>query len=299
MMITNFKKQKPQLYEERIQKLIDSAGETQFKNIFTKMKDEIKNTIITKLLSKLEKQTKQIEQYKQEIISLKNDLTYILKRILLLKNQIPKNKTNLNKTIKTSSNSRNNIFIEINKTDTNSQLFNLDYSSAKVLTETNLKSEGSDTPVNRINNYLNSIHKKNLIRNKTGIGNNFLLSKNNNLYNEIFSNRKNISEEKRKNKSYKKTNCNYRKNIFINGKNELTKCNKEKTQQIKVFTGGSLNRNKKNDIKNIKVFKRKSKIVTNDDYLSSQGIDFGNIFEKEKKRKNIEVYGSPYLTNKF
>ena len=125
------------------------------------------------------------------------------------------------------------------------------------------------------------------------------MSKNNNLYNEIFSNRKNISEEKRKNKSYKKTNCNYRKNIFINGKNELTKCNKEKTQQIKVFTGGSLNRNKKNDIKNIKVFKRKSKIVTNDDYLSSQGIDFGNIFEKEKKRKNIEVYGSPYLTNKF
>ena len=98
-MITNFKKQKPQLYEERIQKLIDSAGETQFKNIFTKMKDEIKNTIITKLLSKLEKQTKQIEQYKQEIISLKNDLTYILKRVLLLKNQIPKNKTNLNKTI--------------------------------------------------------------------------------------------------------------------------------------------------------------------------------------------------------
>ena len=93
MIITSTKKKKPNKIDN-IQKIIDSAGTTQFKNIYKNLQTEIKDKIITKLLSKLDIQNKQIEEYKQEIISLKNDLVYLLKRVILSKNEEKNNSIN-------------------------------------------------------------------------------------------------------------------------------------------------------------------------------------------------------------
>ena len=106
MIITSTKKKKPNIVDN-IQKLIDSAGETQFKNKYRSLQVEIKDKIITKLLSKLNILNKRVEEYKQEIISLKNDLVYLLKRVILTKNENKlnrnyKNKLNYNKLIKNS-----------------------------------------------------------------------------------------------------------------------------------------------------------------------------------------------------
>ena len=59
MIITSTKKKKPYVIDN-IQKLVDSAGETQFKNIYKNLQAEIKDKIITKLLTKLDIQNKQI-----------------------------------------------------------------------------------------------------------------------------------------------------------------------------------------------------------------------------------------------
>ena len=298
MMITSYKKQKPQFKDENLKKLIDSAGETQFKNIFTKMKDEVKNTIITKLLSKLEKQQKQIEQYKQEIISLKNDLTYILKRVLLLKDQIPYSKNNLNKNYRTATNSKKYIFNLNKNINSNSLIFNLNNSSTNVLTESNINTDRNNTPRNMINNYLNSIYKNNLIHNSTGIGSKFLLGKKDNLYKEIFlSNDKNISEDIQKNKTYQKSNNRSHENIFINVKRKIMQ--KEKILPMKEFPASILNSNYKNYLKNDNFFKSNTKIVKHNNNLSLKGIRFGNKFEKDKSKRTINAYSSPYLINKI
>ena len=301
MIITSFKKQKPQLCEESLQKLIDSAGETQFTNIYTKMKDEIKNTIITKLLSKLEKQTKQIEEYKQEIISLKNDLTYILKRVLLLKNQNLKDKKNFKKFSRTSTNSKNNIFKEIKNNLDNSRIFYLNNSPNQLLTETNLISESNNTSREKVNNYLNLIYKKNLIRNSTGIGNKFLLGKNDNLYNEIFNTaHKNISEEKDKNRTYQKNTYSSHKNIFISVKKKLAECKKDKISTIKVIPTTLHDRKSETNLINKKILQGKTKIIIhNNNNFGSQVIDYGNKFKNENNRKSIDIYRPSYLTNKL
>ena len=95
---------------DNIQKIIDSAGTTQFKNIYKNLQTKIKDKIITKLLSKLDIQNKQIEEYKQEIISLKNDLVYLLKRVILSKNEEKNNSINT-KTNKNDNKYINNYFI--------------------------------------------------------------------------------------------------------------------------------------------------------------------------------------------
>ena len=86
MIITNNKKKKTNPIDN-FQKIMDSAGETQFQNIYKNLQAELKDKIITQLLLKLEKQKKIIEEYKEEIMSLKNDLVYLLKRVIISKNE--------------------------------------------------------------------------------------------------------------------------------------------------------------------------------------------------------------------
>ena len=115
MIITSTKKKKPNMIDN-IQKLVDSAGETQFKNIYKNLQTEIKDKIITKLLQKLDIQNKQIEKFKEEILSLKNDLVYLLKRVILSKNEEKMNSPN-SKPKKMYNKLNNNFSISSNNND--------------------------------------------------------------------------------------------------------------------------------------------------------------------------------------
>ena len=205
MIITSTKKKKPNLIDN-FQKIIDSAGETQFKNIYKNLQSELKDKIITQLLSKLEKQKKLIEEYKEEIISLKNDLVYLLKRVIISKNEEKSNsnvkKKNNYKLVKNYSLSNNNMNIRSfspfnNKMDyikTSSNHYyqteskcNNDNSEMSNINAINNIFNNNQTDLDiKINNYINSIYRHNFVRNDTNICDYYSLNKTESLYDEIF-----------------------------------------------------------------------------------------------------------------
>ena len=206
-MITGARKKKP-IIVDNIQKLIDSAGETQFKNIYKNLQVEIKDKIITKLLSKLNILNKQIEDYKNEITSLKNDLVYLLKRVILSKNEEDLNKKiNFNKLYNNNSTKNNNLknaFLSpmnntISQIKPYSNIYNQTYSNNNYYNNKIGYDNSNLFPVNaqneldiKINNYINSIYKKNFLKNDTNINEYYSLNKKENLFNEIFHKKNNL-----------------------------------------------------------------------------------------------------------
>jgi hypothetical protein len=81
-------------YDESDEKLIDQAGETIFENIFQNCQHEIKDRIITKLLSKIVRQRMKINSLEKENKKLKDNFIYVLKRILSNKDEYSNNRTN-------------------------------------------------------------------------------------------------------------------------------------------------------------------------------------------------------------
>ena len=205
MIISGTIKKKPNRIDN-IQKLIDSAGETQFKNIYKNLQTELKDKIITKLLSKLNILNKRVEEYKQEIISLKNDLVYLLKRVILTKNENKlnrnyKNKLNYNKLIKnsTTNNLNNNrAFSPLNNTMSQLKSFSNFYNQTEINNNNTTINNNFESPnlhpINniqneldiKINNYINSIYKHNFLKNETNINYYYFLNKKENLFEEIF-----------------------------------------------------------------------------------------------------------------
>ena len=199
MIITSTKKKKPNKLEN-IQKVIDSAGETQFKNIYKNLQTEIKDKIITNLLSKLDKQNKQIEEYKKEIMALKNDLVYLLKRIIILKNEertngnakVKNNKLKKN-TTKTNNMHNSPTFSILNNTSSQN-LYNQTENNIININKLSSFNNLNSCPINnmqneldtKINNYINSIYKHNFLKNETNINDYYSLNKTDNLFEEIF-----------------------------------------------------------------------------------------------------------------
>ena len=84
-----------------------------YKAIFKQIKEEIKSVVINKYINQVERLTKTIEKLKKENLLLKNDLIYILKRVLLNKNEYTNTNNNKNLTIytKTQPLNRNSLLI--------------------------------------------------------------------------------------------------------------------------------------------------------------------------------------------
>ena len=61
------------------------ADRSQYYDLFKEIQNEIKDKVISKFLYTIEQQAKELQQVKKENTLLKNQLTYILKRILLNK----------------------------------------------------------------------------------------------------------------------------------------------------------------------------------------------------------------------
>lgn len=82
-------------YSENYEGLINEAGNTIFENIYKNCQNEIKDQIITKLLSKIEQQNKKIDLLEKENKKIKDNFTYVLKRILSSRDEYNiKNKQN-------------------------------------------------------------------------------------------------------------------------------------------------------------------------------------------------------------
>ena len=176
-------------------------------NISSNLKElhyNIQRTVISKLLDQVEQLTKENEYLKKENKVLKTDLLYILKRVLLNKNEYnnicPQNPNNASTYTYTGnvsslqkmgtsksifSSSENPVFNEscISNNNNNSCVMTNVVPSPYRLDRR--KSNSIDT---KIESYLNSLYKHNFADdNITGTINNYFLNKKNNVYEELFS----------------------------------------------------------------------------------------------------------------
>ena len=209
MMISTTKILRPKTIDN-IQNIID-GGESRFISTYNKLKNNLKEELVSKLISRLfktlEKQKKQIEEYKQEISTLKNNLVYLLKRILLSKNNEEKKISNFkkmknyDKLIKNYSLSTYNTtytsFSPKNKSSSSLNIFTNFYNKTELNKDYNLTFK-NEVPFqfnqpqteldNKINNYINSLYVKNACQNETNLNYYYSLNKTQTVYDEVLEN---------------------------------------------------------------------------------------------------------------
>ena len=184
---------------------------SQFYDLFKEIQNEIKDKVISKFLYTIEQQAKELQQVKKENILLKNQLTYILKRILLNKNDyISAVKTNKLNNLNSSINYNRSMIIKDNNRKSNSMMrplkscgnyrtINDNFDPDKVQSrykESNslVNIHGADNNNtnnnvdNKISGYLNSLYRHNF-SNSNKAGNDYFLNKNQTLYDELFQNK--------------------------------------------------------------------------------------------------------------
>ena len=178
----------------------DEFDKSQFYDLFRDIKNEIKDKVITRLLITVQNYYKELNFLREENISLKNHLAYILKRIILQKNDY--NNTSINQ------NSLNRSEINIKKSRRNNSYLNkrshplknkkpdrmtttLNYFSPKnanIAYDSNDNSDNENNQTstifidNKVNKYLRNIYKKEISNN---------LNKSESIYTELFVSGKN------------------------------------------------------------------------------------------------------------
>ena len=181
----------------------DEFDKSQFYDLFREIKNEIKDKVISKLLLTVQNQYNELIFLRKENISLKKHLSYILKRIILHKNECKHNSNNQNSLNKSSisikqslrnnssANRRSQKYMNPLKNRKNEKISN--YFSPKNKNTLNDSNDNSDNELNQINTiyinkkvnrYLNNINKKEISNN---------LNKTENIYTELFDNNQNKS----------------------------------------------------------------------------------------------------------
>ena len=173
---------------------------SQIYDIYKEIQNEIKDKVITKFLRLIENLHKEVTALRKENISLKNHLSYILKRIILHKNDFNKSKPNQNNIHKISSDRKRQWSYKPQKT------INYDYPerrhynySVKKLKTINFEKTFNDSDIfnekhnnslieHKVNKYLNSIYRNNFPSSRNGFWNN--LNKKESIYRELFPSNK-------------------------------------------------------------------------------------------------------------
>ena len=249
--------------EENQIKESEENKKQEYDSVYKEIQNGIKDKVISKFLLTIQQQSKELTELRKENTLLKNQLTYILKRILL-------NKSDFNSAIKsTRINNLNNslyynksmIVNNNNKKSSSNMLrplrsvenyrvvsdnFNMDAmpskyrennnSSVNVLGTENTGGYLNTTSSvdNKVSSYLNSLYRHNF---NNGTRNNYFLNKKNTLIEELFPNKnKYLNANNINNNSVKKRKKGYNiKNnyntININNENQSKK-NKPKKVQI-------------------------------------------------------------------
>ena len=194
---------------------------SQLYDLYKEIQNEIKDKVISKLLLKVQNMYKELTELKAENTTLKNNLSYILKRILLHKNEYNfinnnNNQSNLltnsinfkKSTMNNSSVFKSSLYkrsqnsfrpmrsVENYRYVTEEDLFYSPPNKRKnnyLSKNKSLKDEeyvydqhNSSAIEHKINGYLNTLYRNNFVTGNKGITNNYNLDKNKTIYEELF-----------------------------------------------------------------------------------------------------------------
>ena len=218
----------------------NGTKQSTIKRISLEVQNEIKNIVISKFIDQIQILVKELELYKKENKIIKNDLTYVLKRIL--NNQIDYNPltnfnhSQFNNSINNSSmyfNKSNRSFLSSEKLNTVNNFNKSKISSNKSINEETLNSSPYYLNKNKynnidtkINNYLNSLYKHNFVDNNIlGAQGNYRLNNSKIIYDELF--KKNIYKHNHSQRNIKSPERN-----TIDEDEENVKLNKNKNMSI-------------------------------------------------------------------
>lgn len=139
----------------------ENSDKNSYNTIYQKIKEEIKSIVITRLLNQIQNMNKKYEKLKKEYSIIKNDLIYILKRILTNKNEYIN--INENNTSNLAKNYQPKNIYSINGVKSSSYLYSKSYNS--FLSSTEKINNDSMSNYNQLyyNNYTrntNSINKQ-------------------------------------------------------------------------------------------------------------------------------------------
>ena len=310
---------------------------SEYHYIYKEVQDGIKDKVISKFLSTIQQQSKEITELKKENTMLKNQLTYILKRILL-------NKSDFNVAVKTTRINNLNNSLYYNKSmivnnpnkksnssmlrplrsvenyrvvsdnnfnyKENSNINNNNNSSANILGTESAGYVNTTTSVdNKVSGYLNSLYRHNF---NNGNRNNYFLNSKNSLIEDLFPNKNNSY--------YINTTADNDSLINIYGtnikqKNSIRKDlstekrnNKNNIIRNHKKIGGNKSAERRNkfkyiDMNNYSVKKRKKNLLGknfNNNKDKINGKNNYNTINNNKPRK-VQVYSkrSPFIANKF
>ena len=302
--------------EENKAQSVDEFDKSGYDPILKEVQNEIKDKVITKYLSTIQQQSKELNELRKENTLLKNQLTYILKRILL-------NKSDFNQAVKTTriNNLNNSLYynksmvVNNNNKNSNSMLRPLrSVENYRVVSDnlykdnnnssTNINIIGSENNDqlntssavdNKISSYLNSLYRHNF---NNGNRNNYFLNKKSTLIEELFPNKNNSFYLSTENDPFINV---YESSIKQKKIRKDLSAEKRENKNLKKYSGNKSaerrNKFKNLDINNNSVKKRK-KIAGKNNYVTFNNND--NQIKKNKPRK-IQIYPkrSPFIANKF
>ena len=297
---------------------------SQYYDLFKEIQNEIKDKVISKFLYTIEQQAKELQQVKKENTLLKNQLTYILKRILLNKNDyISAVKTNKLNNLNSSINYNRSMIIKDNNRKSNSMMrplkscgnyrtvndnFDPDkvqsrYRENSLVNIHGVDNNNSNNNVdNKISGYLNSLYRHNF-SNSNKAGNDYFLNKNQTLYDELFQNKNNsyyLNSENDLDLYGNNTKAKKRDNLSAEKRGSFKKNGKGKVNEgrnSKIGNNrstGKRYKSKYTDLNNSLIKKR------NNDKLKYNTINNTSQTQRNKAKKApIYIKRSPFLANKF
>ena len=302
--------------EENKAQSVDEFDKSGYDPILKEVQNEIKDKVITKYLSTIQQQSKELNELRKENTLLKNQLTYILKRILL-------NKSDFNQAVKTTriNNLNNSLYynksmvVNNNNKNSNSMLRPLRSVENYRVVSDNLYKDNNNSSINiniigpenngqlntssavdnKISSYLNSLYRHNF---NNGNRNNYFLNKKSTLIEELFPNKNNSFYLSTENDPFINV---YESSIKQKKIRKDLSTEKRENKNLKKYSGNKSaerrNKFKNLDINNNSVKKRK-KIAGKNNYVTFNNND--NQIKKNKPRK-IQIYPkrSPFIANKF
>ena len=313
-------------------------GYYQFKKLYKIIQNDIKNIVISRLHNQIRILVKELEALKKENTIIKNDLIYILKRILnnkpeynILYKSLSNNhnnscinlKPNMNYNSSLISLNTKNSFLSAEKANTNN-IQNNNYNTSRtkislmkkadnlsnILTsDNNLKSEDKNRQLNnKIDSYLNSLYRHNFVENHFGYENNYNLNKSKGIYDELFCTQNSIYDNNKNHNSHKSMKISFDEKIekgkyYSMKKPKYSKYFKH-IKKVDHFKLNDKEKEKDNLNESINTKNKNKNKLANESIINKNGNESirnnkGYGKKSNTKIKIIYTNRSPFIANKF
>ena len=286
----------------------EESGGDQYYEVVKDMQNEIKDKVITKYLYLIEQQNKELTELRKENALLKNQLTYILKRILLNKNDYTSAaRTNRLNSLNSSINYNRSMIIKDTNRKSDSMLRPLRscenyrcvteniasrYKEANNSTSNLLGNDNNTNVDNKVSGYLNSLYRHNF-NNSNKNGGDYNLNKNKGLLEELFPNKNSSYMENEQMGSENKNKTDKNRD---NNSSERRGSYKKNSVRNTVIKNSSANKRYKS--KYLDTNSNKKKSLDNSEKNKYNTINNG---ARKNKVKRPILYSrrSPFIANKF